>query len=110
MYYGIDFRPGFEYSKNDAPYWNGGYANGNESKSHIYSLAPLVGFRLKLNDRLSISTEADFTINWQESSTKKYYIPVSGQFPPLPDDPVVKTKRFYSYFNAPVILFITFDI
>jgi len=54
--------------KNDAPYWNGGYANGYMTKSQIYGIAPLLGFRFLLNKRLSISTETSFSLTSNKNS------------------------------------------
>src|SRR5688572_21238722 len=65
IYYGADFRPSFTYTKNDAPYWNGGYANGSESFTQVYGLSPLIGFRFRINSRLSFTTEASIAFNLQ---------------------------------------------
>ena len=109
-FYGLDFRPTIAYTKNDAPYWNGGYANGYESKSQIYSIAPLLGFRFRLNDRLSISTETSFSINWQVDNNRKYFIPMKSTDPPLPDIVSPKTKKLVTGFSQPISLILTFDI
>ncbi|OFX36850.1 MAG: hypothetical protein A2X08_14550 [Bacteroidetes bacterium GWA2_32_17] len=110
VFYGLDFRPSYSYSKNDAPYWNGGYANGSESKSQIYAVAPLLGFRIKINNRLSLSTETSLSFNFSQSSSRRYYIPVTSQYPPIPDVVTPKTKSFYSSFSQPVFIILTFDI
>lgn len=110
VFYGLDFRPSLSYTKNDAPYWNGGYANGSETKSQTYGIAPLLGFRFKLTNRLSISTETSFSINWQQSESRRYYIPVTSQYPPLPDVVTPKTKKLFSSFAQPLSLLLTFDI
>jgi hypothetical protein len=110
VFYGLDFRPSYAYSKNDAPYWNGGYANGSENQSQIYAFAPLLGFRIKINNRLSLSTETSLSFNFSESSSRRYYIPVTSQYPSIPDVLNPKTKRFYSSFSQPVFMILTFDI
>ena len=109
-FYGLDFRPTISHTKNDAPYWNGGYANGYESNSQIYSIAPLLGFRFRLNNRLSISTETSFSINWQVDSNRKYFIPQTSSYTPLPDIVSPKTKKLVTGFSQPISLFLTFDI
>lgn len=109
-FYGVDFRQSISYIKNDAPYWNGGYANGYESKSSNYSITPLLGFRFRLNNRLSLSTEASFSFNFQQSSNRKYFIPVAGQYPQLQDIVSPDTKKIATSFSQPISLFLTFDI
>lgn len=110
VFYGIDFRPSWSYSKDDAPYWNGGYANGRESKSTIYGIAPLLGFRFKINKRLSLSTETSFSMNYYEGEGRNYYIPVSSIYPPIPDAKSPKSSKIYSNFTQPIAIIITFDI
>jgi len=108
VYYGLDFKYMISYTKNDTPYWNGGYANGIESKTNIYAIAPLLGFRLMLNKRLSLSTETSFSLNWQDDYVRKYFIPVTDQYPSLPDEISPKTKKVLTSFSQPVSLFVTF--
>lgn len=110
VFYGLDFRPGYTYSKNDAPYWNGGYANGSESKTQTYAFAPLLGFRFKINDRLSLTTETSFSVIFSQNTTRRYYIPVTSQYPAIPDVVKPKTKSIYSSFSQPLSLIFTFEI
>ncbi len=110
VFYGIDFKPSFSYSKNDAPYWNGGYANGIESKTREYSIAPLLGFRYRLNQRISLSTEANLSINWRHQESRRYYIPVTSDYPDKPDDASPNIDLFFTKFNQPISIFITFDL
>jgi hypothetical protein len=110
VFYGADFRPSVSHDKNDAPYWNAGYANGSESKTELYAIAPLLGFRFRLTNRLSLTTEASFSVNWSTVTNKRYFIPVTSQYPPLPDVVHPAVKRTYSSFNEPIFIIITFDI
>lgn len=110
VFYGLDFKPSYSYVKNDAPYWNGGYANGVESKSTIYGFSPLLGFRFKITKRISISTEANFTVNFVQKESRRYYIPVTNDFPPLPDVTAPKYKEITTSFHQPLSLFFTFDL
>lgn len=109
VFYGLDFRPSYVYSKNDARFWSGGYANGTETKSQVMGIAPLIGFRFKLTSRLSLSTESSFAINVEKSSERRYFIPVTGQYPPTPDI-TTHTKKLSGGFNQPLSLMFTFDI
>ena len=110
IFYGMDFRPVLSYIKNDAQYWNGGYANGSESKSQTFGIAPILGFRFRLANRLSISTEASFSFNIRQTESRRFYIPVTNQYPAIPDDVTPKSKTFFTNFAQPLSLFITFDI
>ena len=109
VFYGVDFRPSYSYSKNDGAFNNGGYANGTENKTQIYGIAPLLGFRFKLTDRLSLTTEASYSINFSTYEGRRYFTPLSSQFPSKPDELVPKTKRMYSNFSQPVSLILTFN-
>lgn len=110
VFYGVDFRPSFIYNKNDAPYWNAGYANGQEVKSQNMGVAALLGFRFRLNDRLSLRTETNFSFNWLQNSGRNYFIPVSSQYPAIPDVDIPKTKSSFSHFTPPVSLMLSFKI
>ncbi len=110
VFYGADFRPSWAYSKDDAPYWNGGYANGKEAQSVIYGIAPLLGFSFKFNSRLSISTETSFGINYYQSQGRNYFIPESSAYTPLPDQKIPKSSKTYTSFSQPIAVIVTFDI
>lgn len=110
VFYGCDFRPSYLQTKDDAPSWNAGYANGYELELTNYGIAPLLGFRFRLNDRLSLSTETSLSFNYQKEKLRSYFIPVTNDFPSKDDinsDPVT---RVFSSFGQPLMIFITFDI
>jgi hypothetical protein len=109
IFYGVDFKPSYTYSKNDGSFSNGGYANGTENKTQIYGIAPLLGFRFKLTNRLSVTTEASYSINFSSYSGRRYFTPLSSQ-PPMPDVVTPKIKRIYSNFSQPVSVILTFNI
>ncbi|MBA3898881.1 MAG: hypothetical protein H0X62_01515 [Bacteroidetes bacterium] len=109
VFYGLDARAGLLYSKNDAHYWNGGYANGIETRVETYGIAPVLGFRFKLNDRLSLLTETTYALNWQQRDDRRYFTPVMNQ-PPLPDFEHPRRSIFFTSFQVPVLLFFTFTI
>ncbi len=110
VFYGLDFRPTFQRTKNDVMYWTSGYANGFEDKMQLYAIAPLLGFRFRLTDRLSISTEASFSLNWSVNERTDYFTPQSSMYPSKPDIISPKTKRLETVFQQPISLFVTFDI
>lgn len=110
VFYGADIRASASYLKNDAPHWNGGYANGVETKTSRYSIVPLLGFRFRFNNRISISTETGYAINWQKESYRRYFISTSSQFPPMQDIIKPDAKKINTTFLPPISLFLTFDI
>lgn len=110
VFYGVDLLSGNSYEKNDAPFWNGGYANGIENKTISYGAAPMLGIRYKLNKRLSLFTESSFQLNLNQSWQKKYYIPVSKAYQPLPDTPKQSSKSISTNFNFPLFIVVAFDI
>lgn len=109
VYYGLDFRPGYSYEKNDAPYWNGGYANGSENQSANYGIAPVLGLRFKPAKRIGIITEASFQYTISRGSSQRYYIPVNSSYPALPNDPVQKSKSAFTSFSFPLAIVVTID-
>jgi hypothetical protein len=110
VFYGLDFKPSYSYIKDDAPYWNGGYANGDESKTQLYAFSPLLGFKFSITKRLSISTEASFAFILQQQYTRHYYIPETADYPSIPDVIIPKAKQFSTSFTQPLSVFIAFDI
>jgi hypothetical protein len=109
-FYGVDFRPTFVHDKNDAPYWNGGYANGREVKYRNLGIAALLGIRYRLTRRVSLSTETHVSLNFSKEDVRRYYIPVTSQYPPQADEIVPTEKRTLTYFMPPISLFFTFDL
>ncbi len=110
VFYGLDLRPALVYSKNDAVNFNGGYAQGDETKSQIYGVAPVLGFRFNLTNRLSIITETSFSINMQKDWEHKYFTPTSSAYPPpMTYSPTTAQKMFSSY-GQPLSVFIVFKI
>jgi hypothetical protein len=110
VFYGVDFRWTQVYSKDDENYSNGGYTNGSESKTQIFSLAPLLGIRFKLTKRLSILTEASYSINREQDNNGTYYTPLPGAIPPAPQATSQKLLKVYTSFSQPLSVFIDFTI
>ncbi|MEO6831221.1 MAG: hypothetical protein ABI378_03120 [Chitinophagaceae bacterium] len=110
VFYGLDFRPSSTYYKSDNVFSNSGYANGIETRTQAMGFAPLLGFRFKLTSRLSITTEANFSINFSQSTERDYFTSLSGQYPLMPDITKPKIKKMYSSFSQPLSVILTFDI
>ena len=110
-FYGIDFRPEYTYDKNDVTNYNGGYASGYESKLLVMGIAPVLGIRFRLNDRISLSTETNFSINWSKSDSRRFYNSIDASlYPPKTDDMVQHTKSISSSYGQPLSVLFTFDL
>ena len=110
VFYGLDFISSSYHTKNDVQYFSGDYAYGSETKAQTFGLAPLLGFRYKITNRLSISTQTSFSINWQKNNSKRYFTPIFDFIPPRDDDKKPESKRVFSNYSQPLSLFLTFDI
>jgi hypothetical protein len=110
VFYGCDFRPSYFHIKDDAPFWNGGYANGYEQEVTNFGIAPLIGFRFRLNDRLSLSTETSLSFNYQSENLMYFYTPVTSDFPPKKDIKTDPVTRVFTSFGQPLMIFLTFDM
>lgn len=110
VFYGLDFRPVIETYKNDASYYNGGYRHAVKDTYITYGIAPLLGLRFKIINRLSLTTEASFTVNYQNSTETEKHIAVDPTNPPI-DDIITKNKgKIFTNFSAPLSIIVTFDL
>ncbi len=110
VFYGLDFRTSFAHSYNEAHYYSGGYANGRESYHQILGIAPLLGFRFRITDRISLLTEASFSLNWTKSEHREFFTPVNSTYPEIPDEKDPTVNSVYTSFRQPLSIFIVFDI
>jgi hypothetical protein len=69
-----------------------------------------LGFRFLLSKRLSISTEASYSVQYQVEKYKTYYVPQSNQYEPKADAKTPDVKKLTSFLTQPVFFYITFDI
>ena len=110
VFYGLDFRFSFGNTKNEAAFFNGNYANGFESHFTTIGFAPILGFRFKLNDRMSLLTEANFSFNMSRYyKNRDFYTPLQGS-PPIADKFSPDTKSFYTQFAQPIAIYFVFNI
>lgn len=110
VYYGADLRATYFHQKNDAPNWNGGYANGIETTTKGLGLAPVLGLRFKINKRISLITESSFVVQYSTSTSYRYYKPATPAYPAKANDPKKTQKTFGTTFNYPISLVLTFNI
>ncbi|MFK8044597.1 MAG: hypothetical protein AB8B72_03825 [Crocinitomicaceae bacterium] len=109
-FYGIDFRPSYQYFRDDAVQYNFEYVVGQEIKSKILGVAPLLGFRFKATPRLSLTTEASFPVNFVNTTTRTYFAARFDGVPFREDDEIEGLKSVFGQFNPPISLIVTFDL
>lgn len=109
MFYGLDFRPSITNNRKYNPYASSGYFQGTQTNTKIIGFAPLLGIKFKINDRISLTSEASFTLNYSEEFSKRIYKPISDQYPTKEDDFKNDYYYWYSNFNQPMFLIFTFD-
>lgn len=110
VFYGLDFRFSFGNIKNESAFFNGGYSYGFESHFTSIGIAPILGFRFKINNRISLLTETNFSVNFSKFyNNRDFYIPLAG-YPEIPDKTTPDTKSFYTQFSQPISIFFVFNI
>jgi hypothetical protein len=110
VYYGLDTKISYQHYKNDLNYFSNGYAYGSETNYNTFGISPVLGFRFKLNKRLSLTTETNLSINWSKSSRREYYTPYISGLPAIADEITPSDVRIYSQFSQPLSIIFTFDI
>ena len=109
VFYGLDVRTSYTRLNDEALFFNAGYAVGADAKSNIIGLAPLLGFRFKINDRMSLLTEVSLSINSMKQDVKNTYIPLAG-FGEKEDEVAPTTNSVFMSFSQPVSIFLVFNI
>ncbi|TVR37306.1 MAG: hypothetical protein EA392_13115 [Cryomorphaceae bacterium] len=109
-YYGLDLRATFTHNYNELIFSSGGYANGRESRNEILGLAPLLGFRFRITDRISLLAEGSFSLNWAKTDRRDFFTPLSESSPELPDTQLPTARSTYTLFAQPLSIFFVFDI
>ncbi len=109
-YYGLDLRATFTHSYNEVQFYNAGYANGRENRNEILGVAPLLGFRFRINDRISILAEGSFSLNWAKADRRDFFTPVNDTYPEKPDKNPPTIRSTYTLFAQPLSIFFVFDI
>lgn len=109
LFYGADFRPSFVYVKNDAQYANGPVIYGSESHSMVWGIAPILGVRFKVTDRISIITETNFSVNFVETYEQGIHRQRTPDSP-IPEQPEPeKSFDLSGGYTQPLNLIMTFD-
>lgn len=110
VFYGLDFRPSYAKSYNDAQYWNGGYSHGYDSKTTTYAFSPLLGMQFSPKPRLHVLTELSASYLIQKNHSKVLQHPIDPMYPVLPDPEPKDNKYIYFNFSEPLFLIVSFDI
>jgi hypothetical protein len=110
IYYGLDTKFTYQRYKNDLIYTSNDYAYGSETIYYTLGISPILGFRFKLNKRISLTTETNFSIDWSKSNRRDYYTPVNSSLPPIPDEITPSSIMINGQFSLPISIIFTFDI
>ena len=110
VYYGLDLKFSQQYYNNNGSSFNTEYTVGYESTAQNYVISPLLGFRFKITNRLSLTTEACLSVNFENSEYKRTYTPTSSIYPSKSDDISPRTNSISSSFTQPFSIILTFDI
>lgn len=110
VFYGLDFRPTFSFRQDDASGIDSGYARGYQSKIRSYGVAPVLGIRLRITNRLSLVTEASYVVSYSTEASKQIFTPISDIYPAKQAKEAPVRKALVTGFQAPLTLFVTFDL
>ncbi len=102
FFYGIDFRSAFYTSTRRSEYNIANYYEDN-GRVDYYGFSPLLGFRFKINDRISLTTESSFSFMYHKSRTER----LDSRAPQY--DRITTSKGYDTEFVPPVYLFFTFN-
>lgn len=104
VYYGVDLRCSYSYMKNEGQFYNAGYIYGYEGATVAAGVAPVLGFRFRLNDRLSLLTESSFLIQYSNNWNQRFNKPVTPAYPVLEQEVKTISSSFGTSFSAPTLL------
>ncbi len=84
FYYGLDFRHTISKSHDDHRGTKQGWGWGENSHGYTFAFAPNMTFEFKINKRLSLQTQANFSVYFQRRETKPFYF----QYPDNPSSEI----------------------
>jgi hypothetical protein len=109
VYYGADLATEYSHQRNDALISGGGYFHGQENAVKGIGIAPLLGIRFRLTPRMSLITESRFLVQYSETTSQRYYTPISRAYPPKKSDPRRTIKTTGTTFYYPLSIILTFS-
>lgn len=101
-FYGLDLLTNTNHDHDDYQYSNGSQIVGCY-KMISYGVAPILGFRFKISDRISLTTESSYQFLRYNIVDKQLYTPDSSQSSESTE------KGMETYFQTPKSLFFTFN-
>lgn len=107
-FYGVDVLFAGSYFRNDWTFSNGGYQNGRIDILNSIGLGPILGFRFRLNPRLSIATETRFSLHRNQQYEREFSVPIVNPLPLIPDE-ISDITSWQTRFTPPTSLFFTFS-
>ena len=112
VFYGLDLRGSYTQIKADNYFDQmSGSIEGNTGYIYTASVAPVLGFRFKLNKRMSILTEASLQVQYQDMKEHSYSrgIPELNT-PGKITGPTLRSSSWQTNFTSPVSVFFTIDL
>lgn len=110
IYYGLDLKFSKQYYSSNGYIFNTDYIVGYESTTQKYGISPLLGIRFKLTNRLSLTTEACLSVNFENSYSERTFTPTSNLYPSKDKEVTPRINSVSSSFTQPLSVILTFDI
>ena len=109
-FYGLDFVTSYSHNNNQGQGGSNLYMLGSERRVEVFGVSPVLGFRWHMSKRLSLLAEASFEVAREIDKSRDYYTPKDPTAAPMPDKVHPTSKIFFSSFNQPLSVFMTFDL
>ncbi len=111
FHYGLDFRYNLYYSHSDERYSLGDWAVGDETYDQKLAIAPIVMVEFKINQRLSLQTEASYGVYYRRYEYKPLLTQISETLPsPIPAVAMDEYEEFGDDFYIPNFLILAVKI
>jgi len=91
FYYGVDFKHSISNSSSEFNYQNGGWIVGSNRENTILGISPLFGIEFRLNERISLQTEANFFAYYSLFNTTPIITQVAVT--PTTDRPIIQAQE-----------------
>lgn len=112
FHYGLDFRHTFSKSHQDNYTSKDGWGEGFDEHGRVLAIAPIMMIEFKINNRISLLTEANFTAYFQREERKPFYFqyPDDPSAEPQPKVEVDVSKERGTEFDVPRFIIIAVKI
>jgi len=101
-FYGMDFFYRMDRDHSDNMFSNAGQVIGADLKIINFGISPMLGFRFRINSRISLSTETNIELFYFQSSLKRLHVPDSTL------NFETTSRGIRTYINLPTNLYFSF--